>query len=57
MEDKMAAGAFGRATNYGQDAPFKYPTKTSKTIALMSSVSILQNCTCGTYNNSLKEMQ
>ena len=21
MEDKMAAGAFGRATNYGQDSP------------------------------------
>ena len=48
MEDKMAAGAFGHATNYGRDTPFKYPTKTSKTTVLMSSVSILQNCTCGT---------
>ena len=23
MEDKMAAGAFRRATNYGRDGPFK----------------------------------
>ena len=26
MEDKMAAGAFGRARNYGWDSPFDYNT-------------------------------